>query len=532
MTSTNTAARLWPAVDVRLGELVAGLDTIGTQPIPYGKLPARARNAYECSYVTWSDIAGATVADLLGHRSAGVRTVESMVMAARTAVAQRQMAADPTRTTATDAANRLLDCLGTRDRKVLWAREWAPAKVTQERLATELGVHPTWLWRNESRIRSRFVELLNEPVHEGVRQSAAELRRRWGVYVPRSTVESEFCRLVLDPTAEPAWLLLHVAGPYREHDGWFEDTSRGGRRRVDEAVRELCRTEPAPTLSVLTDVLTAAGMQREVVPAYVDSCGLREIGGVYVPSRAGLGDKVAAVLSSNGEPMTAEEISAVVGKGTTERAVLKALHGNDRFTRTSRTRWALAGWNHPEYGGIAQELTHRIKAAGGRMPVRALLDDMLEAFPDVKESSIRTYLATLAFVTEGGMVRCRRPGDPWPSIAGLEAVPTAFRRSDGCIGIAVPVTTHVLRGSGLSIDSPVAQAIGVSPGHSRDFETDFGVVPVTWDLAEPGAPNMGSVRQLASAADAGLGDSLVLIFDPAKGTLRADCVQGSGVGQE
>lgn len=116
--------------------------------------------------------------------------------------------------------------------------------------------------------------------------------------------------------------------------------------------------------------------------------------------------------------------------------------------------------------------------------------------------------------------------------SGVEAVPTAFRRSDGCIGIAVPVTTHVLRGSGLSIDSPVAQAIGVAPGHSRDFETDFGVVPVTWDLDEPAAPNMGSVRQLASAAGAGLGDSLVLIFDPAKGTLRADCVQGSGAGQE
>ncbi|WGI32449.1 hypothetical protein [Mycolicibacterium aubagnense] len=482
--------------------------------------------------MTWSDIADATVADLLGPRSAGVRTVESMVMAARAAVAPQQETADPTQTTATDAANRLLDRLSTRDRKVLWAREWAPAKVTQERLAAELGVHPTWLWRNESRIRSRFAELLSEPAHRDVRQSAAELRRRLGVYVPRSTVESEIRQLGMEPTTEAAWLLLHVAGQYREHDGWFENVSQGGRRRVDASVRRLLRAEPGQTLETLTRELAAEGMRRDAVPAYLDTLALSRIGGAYLPSRSGLRAKIAAVLDAVGRPMTAEEISGVVGDSVGAKSVLKALHGNDRFTRTSRTRWALAGWNHREYGGIAQELTTRIEAAGGRVLVSELLDDMRAALPDVKESSIRTYLATLAFVTEGGMVRLRRRGDPWPSIPGVEAVPTAFRRSDGCIGIAVPVTTHVLRGSGLSIDSPVAQAIGVAPGHSRDFETDFGVVPVTWDLDEPAAPNMGSVRQLASAAGAGLGDSLVLIFDPAKGTLRADCVQGSGAGQE
>lgn len=525
MASTDPAPKMWTSDDVRIGELVAGFDAVATQRIPYRKLPARARNAFELNYATWSDLADVTVGDLLGHRSAGVRTVESIVIAARAAVAQQLETADSTQTTATDAVNRLLDCLGSRDRKVLLAREWAPAKVTQERLAVELGVHPTWLWRNENRIRSLFAEWLSEPAHAQVRQSAEQLRRRLGVYVPRSTVESEIRQLGMEPTTEAAWLLLHTAGPYKEHDGWFEDTSRGGRQEVDAALRELYRTEPARTLSVLTDVLMAAGMQREVVPAYVDSLGLREIGGVYVPSSTGLGDKVAAVLDMNSEPMTAEEISAVVGEETTARAVLKALHGNATFVRTSRTRWTLSSRSVAAYGGIAQELTDRIKAAGGRMQVRALLDDMLEAFPDIKESSIRTYLATLAFVVEGGTVRCRRPDDPWPVIPSLNTVPGASRRSDGCVRIAIPVTTQVLRGSGLSIEPPVAEAIGVAPGHTRDFETAYGAVPVAWDPAEPAAPNMGSVRQLASAADAGLGDLLILVFDPAACTLRADGIE-------
>lgn len=335
----------------------------------------------------------------------------------------------------------------------------------------------------------------------------------------------------MEPTTEVAWLLLHIAGPYREHDGWFEDTSRGGRQRVDAAVRELYRTEPAPTLGVITKALTAAGVRRDVVPVCVDSLALRQVAGAYVPSNAGLGDKVAAVLDMTSEPMTADEISLAVGEGTTARAVLKALHGNATFVRTSRTRWTLSSRNVAAYGGIAQELTNRIEAAGGWAAVRALLDDMLEAFPDIKESSIRTYLATLAFVTEGGMVRCRRSDDPWPPVPPLNTVPGASRRSDGRVRVAIPVTTQVLRGSGLSIEPPVAKAIGVAPGHSRDFETTYGKVPVAWDLSEPAAPTMGSIRLLANAADAGTGDSLVLIFDPAAGTLRAEGVEGSVVGQ-
>lgn len=530
MTSTHTAARLWPADDVRLGELVAGLDALGTQPIPYGTLPARARNAYERTYVTWSDMIDVTVGDLLGHRSTGVRTVESIVRAARRAVAQRDEPADTSQASATDGVNRLLECLDGRDRKVLLAREWAPAKVTQECLSAELGVHPTWLWRNESRIRSRFAERLGEQAHSQVRQFAEDLGGRLGVYVPRSNVESEIRRFGVEPTTEAAWLLLYVAGPYRERAGWFEKIPEDGGQRVDAAVRDLYRTEPMPTLRVLTDVLTAAGMRRAVVPAYLDAHGLREIAGVYVPSSAGLSDKVAAVLKANVEPMTADEISAVVGENTSARAVLKALHGNAAFVRTSRTRWTLADREVSAYGGIAQELKNRVADAGGRVSVRALLDDMLDAFPDIKESSIRTYLATLAFVVEGGTVRCRRPEDPWPVIPSLNTVRGASHRSDGCVRITIPVTTQVLRGSGLFVEPPVAQAIGVAPGLSRDFETAHGPVPVAWDPAEPAAPNMGSVRQLAHAVDAELGDLLVLIFDPVVGTLRADGVEGKITG--
>ncbi len=525
MASTDPAPRLWVSEDVQFGELVAGFDAVANQRIPYGKLPARARNLYASHYTTWSDIAETTIAELLESRSSGVRTVASIVTAAHDAVAQLADCVDGPQPSLADRLDRLVAGIGERDHHVLRARAWGSTQVTQERLAEELGVHPTWLWRNESRIRSRFAELLNEPGHLRIQQSADELRRRLGIYVPRKTVESEIQQLALEPTSETARLLLYVAGPYKEHEDWFENVSQGGRRRVDACVRSLFRGEPAQTLEALAGELTAEGMRRDVVPAYLDRLALSRIGSAYLPPRSGLRAKIAAALNAAGRPMTAEEISGMVGDSVSAKSVLKALHGNDTFRRTSRTGWALAGWSHPEYGGIAQELTNRIEAAGGRMPIRALLDDMLDAFPDIKESSIRTYLATLAFVTEGGMVRCRRPEDAWPSIPSLSTVPGAVRQSDGSIRIAIPVTAQVLRGSGLSIDPPVADAIGVKPGNRRDFETSCGAVSVAWALSEPAAPNMGSIRRLAEAAGARLGDSLVLIFDPDEGALRAECGQ-------
>lgn len=529
MASTNPVPKLWTAVDVQIGELVVGFDAIATQHIPYGKLPARARNAYESRFATWSDIASTTISELLKHRSSGVRTVESIVMAAHAAVAQLEESVDRPQPALADAIDRLLTDLGERDRKVLCGREWGLEQVTQERLAAELNVSPTWLWRNEGRIRSRFAELLNEPSQGQIRQSADELGRRLGIYVPGATVASEIRQLALDPTSEAAKVLLYLAGPYKERGDWFEDTSRGGHKRVDASVRRLIRAEPAPTLGTLTRELVAEGMRREVVPDYLDTLALRRIGGAYLPLNRGLTDTISAVLHETGQPMTAEEIGDVVGDAVSARSVLKALHGNARFVRTSRTKWALASWSAPSYGGIAHELMTRIEAAGGRVRVSELLDDMRGTFPDVKESSIRTYLATLAFVTQSGVVRCRGPEDPWPSIPPLDSVHGASRQSDGCIRIAIPVTAHVLRGSGLSIDPPVAGAIGVAPGSRRDFETAYGVVPVAWALSEPAAPNMGSVRLLARAAGVGVGDFLALTFDPDKLALRADRAQGSEV---
>lgn len=125
-----------------IGELVAGLDEVGAEPIPYGRLPGRARTVYSALFSTWSDLAGETISSLLNPPKGGAATVRAIVMAASAAVdSARTAPAEGARSAATAAAS-LLDRLTERDRIVLSARVWGLRQQSRREVAHRLGVHP------------------------------------------------------------------------------------------------------------------------------------------------------------------------------------------------------------------------------------------------------------------------------------------------------------------------------------------------------------------------------------------------------
>jgi hypothetical protein len=206
------------------------------------------------------------------------------------------------------------------------------------------------------------------------------------------------------------------------------------------------------------------------------------------------------------------------------------LSADDRFIRTSKSRWALRVWGHDEYGGIAGELGARIDAAGGWLTVEDLIADVLASVPDVTEASVKAYLhRALAFVVESGMVRRRNENDLLPAPAPLRSVRGAYLSGDE-IRFAVPVTADVLRGSGMAIPAALAAALGVSPGQQRDFDCPFGQVSVIWRLASSVGPYVGSLRALARGVAAEEADTLVLGFDPEQGALRVSRVDAGTAG--
>ena len=134
--------------------------------------------------------------------------------------------------------------------------------------------------------------------------------------------------------------------------------------------------------------------------------------------------------------------------------------------------------------------------------VEELVADLLATYPDVAERSISSYMSTLEFISEAGMVRRRTAADEWPTVPPLNTVRGAFLNGRNEIRLALPVTTEVLRGSGQAIHPAVADAVGVGPGERQVFASSHGEVTVFWKLSSTSGANVGSLRAQAVAVEA------------------------------
>lgn len=528
----QTTAPSWPVTDATVRDLVPGLDTVAAVPIPYSQLPGRVTTAFRERYSIWSDIAGETMATLLALPGAGDRTVQAVLAAASEAVTAHAAAIDRGPLAAADAVSELLGRLDARDRTVLAEVYWAQEPISLAALADRHGLTSTWLHRHHRRAVARFTELLTHPACCDVAHHAAALAGVLGPYAPATAVAAALRRRRVDPSSPVALILLYAAGPYRRRGDWYENTAAGGHDRCEAAVDRVFASTPAPATADLTAALVQVGMPPGVVPAYVAGLPMRRFGDVVVRWSPHTTFNVEQVLHAMCEPATAEEIHAAVGAGTLT-SVHRWLSASPLFVRTSRTRWALRVWGLPVYrGSVADEVGARIDAAGGRIETHLLIDDLQHDFPDVAESSIRTVLSLPAFVVKWGVARRRTPEDPPPTVAPLNTVRGALRGAAGSIRVAIPVTPLLLRGDGQSLRTPVATALGVGLGQHRDFHSALGPVPVSWPATSSTGPYCGTLRALALAAGAAVGDTLVLIFAPASAALEVTRIGADVAGAE
>jgi len=309
----------------------------------------------------------------------------------------------------------------------------------------------------------------------------------------------------------------------------MEDTSTppgGGRAQVIAAVEAVFDAQPAPTSDTLLRALTSLGMPTGVALTFLESqMSLRRFGDVWVRwSGDTAANMTEAALHVLGAPATAEAILATIGTGaaagTSLQRVKAVLSKHDRFVRTSRSTWGLREWDVAEYVNAAHAIGERIDAGGGKARVTAVIDELRARYPDISEASIRAYLSTLEFVVEKGVVRRRTKADGWPALPPLNTVRGVFRNGANEIRVALPVTSEVLRGSGQTVHPSVADAAGVRPGRQRTFTSPHGSVTLSWKLASTSGVGIGSLRAHAVAVNAAPGDTLVLVFRVADGSLE------------
>ena len=115
-------------------------------------------------------------------------------------------------------------------------------------------------------------------------------------------------------------------------------------------------------------------------------------------------------------------------------------------------------------GAIAVIGGRRRAARGGTATVSEVTADLLASYPDISETSIRTNLSTLRFITKGGVVWRRTKADGWPPVPPLRAVRGAFHNGMNVIRVAIPVTSELLRGSGQALHPAVAAAAATHAG--------------------------------------------------------------------
>lgn len=507
------------ALNFALDALIMNLGTISACPIPYARL-ARRLSQYAKKFPLWGDISDQSPRSLLKLPAFGVVAVGALIEAGAQAVriAQYVQSAGPLGVEAATAL--MMSRLDDDDQILLTRRVCALHPANHADVAVELGVNPSSVHRAVLRAVARIRELLVDPAHREVLEHVEALRGRLGPLLTCEVLELELCRIGLHSGSPTAELLLYLAGPYALRNDWIEvlTPSGGGYDVVHATVTDVLAKHTAPTTRQLTQSLVMQGISPGLAITYLrEVTALRCFGDVWVPwPEAGVCNQAEALLHALGVPVTMEILDQELRAAGVRNlsSLSRAISDDDRFVRTSRYNWALRDWRLLEYTGLIDAIEQRIDAAGGQAKTTDIIRDILAAFPDVTESSIRTYSGTLAFILENGMVRRRTEADPWPTIQPLYTARSGYRSGHGEIRFTMPVNRDLLRGSGLPVPQPVAYSAGVSPGQRRTFSGANGEITVYWDLTSiPGAV-VGSLRAQADAVDASEGDDLVL-------TLRA-----------
>lgn len=528
MTQSVVSEHLGPAAwwqqihdltEIPIRDLIDGLDEIAEQAIPYGWLPGRARTFYGTEFVTWSDLAGETIESLVNRPKGGIGTVRAIMIAAGDAVALTRSAPPDEDVDAATAIRRLLDRLTDYDHKLMSARGWALHPQTIPVTARQIGVTRVNVQRNQPRADRRFRELLANPAHAAVVDYAKQLRHQLGPLTRAHTAERALKDLGLDLATDAGQLLLHLAGPYSPRDTWLEDTAAEGLRAANETLDAAFAQTGAPTTAALILELDTLGIPPQTASEFINSRpGLRRFGDRWVRWGPTTADKTEAALHLSGVPASAALIAATIGGH--ERAVRDALYSDPRFTRATKQTWALRQWGINEYTGVFAEIAARIDTAGGALSIKALVDDMTATFPDVAESSIRSYLSTPGFVIDNAMVRRRTESDGWSTVAPLYAVRGAFHNGRHEIRIAIAVDYDLLRGSGQTLNPATATALGIHPGQRRSFSGTHDI-DLFWRLSATNGASVGSLRGLATALGADMDDTIVLAFNVRDSTVKA-----------
>jgi len=425
-----------------------------------------------------------------------------------------------------DLAERLFGDMDERQRTIYRRRviDGATLAVVGE----ELEVSRERVRQLQKRVDEHIASMLQRNEFRLLHWRAADLRSTFGTLAPASSGRTSVAieRSLRGAGSDAAELLrpviLSLAGPYRERNGWMSlDTDD-----MPDPADIVSMADEFGLLPVADahDWLATCGVLPEFHDAWLEDFGrFRRDGDQLMVWSGNVVDKSVALLSALGEPMSADDLVALIDEGHDLRAVRGRFFADERLVRANRTDWALRAWGLEEYTSITGEIAQRIEEGGGEVEVSAIVKEIVKQF-GVKESSVRVYTTAPMFVVNGSRIRLRSSDEPIHVDKALESCTGAFRSSERQVSLIISVDSHAMRGSGQPISGPVAAALGVSPGRPRAFQHQDRTLGITWPMTSAVGPSLGSVRAAVTNVGATVGDRVRLDFDLEQASVSAELV--------
>lgn len=412
------------------------------------------------------------------------------------------------------ALDRWVSRLPERERLIFAGRRTASrrSRRTLRELGDELGVTRERVRQLDKLLFDRLHAYIASVPGRSISWRIGTIRRTAGVAVPVAWVE----KLLAPPpnSTDYSSLLLQLAGPYIESQGWL-------------VLQSELAADPVPSILETTDefgvidmnaageALRHWGLPKDLHEEWLLSRGsVRKFGNQLVRWNRSTEEKLSFALKEIGRPASAERMMEYIGLDLSVRTVKNAISTDDRFIRADRTKFALISWGLPEYKGVAHSIRNLLKQSGP-LEIEEIAA-RLEADFGISRTTTEHYCGQLpAFIVETGRVRLRREDEPY--IYRGVAVRKArgiFMLKEERVGLLFRVDQEVLRGSGRPFSKSAAKILKLLPGDRLIFRgpKDLSLVVGFPDFSISG-PALGSIRALADAAGAQLGDYLYLVLD-------------------
>lgn len=316
----------------------------------------------------------------------------------------------------------------------------------------------------------------------------------------------------IEGTTTPLWLILnrldkdYTKFDYLIEDGWI--LPRGKRESIDQTKKTL--ESEANEYGVLpleqVDVVATQHLDADAAnKKWLEYCSI-VVDDTYVYLRStNHGDRVCAILSISGAPMSTDAIESKIPGNPNPRSILNAIQADERITRVDRNIYALSEWGMPVYEGIKTSINNYLESHDGEAPILEMVKALTSDF-DISEKSVRAYAAAPPFHTADGIVTFAHPGAR--SKKRAEDTPRLFR-SDSGWKYRMMVTSDHLRGSGFGVPMSFATIFDMRFGERRSFSHPLGEQTISWTTNIVAS---GSIRRILQDQNIPEGDEIFLHF--------------------